>query len=120
MQDVNYQLFTDEVWEEISIVSDDDLKKEEVLKDFELWDKKNAHPQSLSGGQKQRLLLAMCMVSQKPLVILDEPTSGLCKKSMSKMVGFLHSLKEQGKTVIIVSHDYEFINECEGRIIEFV
>ena len=92
----------------------------DALDKVEMIEYENESFFNLSGGQKQRLLLAMCMVSQKPLVILDEPTSGLCKKSMSKMVGFLHSLKEQGKTVIIVSHDYEFINECEGRIIEFV
>ena len=52
MQDVNYQLFTESVYKEISIVTDDERIKEESLTKLGLIDKKNMHPQSLSGGQK--------------------------------------------------------------------
>ena len=83
MQDVNYQIFTESVWSEISIVSQDDAKKERVLKELMLYDKKDSHPQSLSGGEKQRLMIALAIVSLKPIVILDEPTSGLCKGQMA-------------------------------------
>ena len=69
MQDVNYQIFTDSVWSEISIVSQDDAKKERVLKELMLYDKKDSHPQSLSGGEKQRLMIALAIVSLKPIVI---------------------------------------------------
>lgn len=120
MQDVNYQLFTESVWEELSIVSDDDVQKEEVLKELELWDKKEAHPQSLSGGEKQRLLIAGAILSQKPIVVLDEPTSGLCKKTMNKVLNLLKKLEEKGKLVIVVTHDYEFIKNYNGKVIEFI
>lgn len=87
MQDVNYQIFTESVWSEISIVSQDDAKKERVLKELMLYDKKDSHPQSLSGGEKQRLMIALAIVSLKPIVILDEPTSGLCKGQIQDIDG---------------------------------
>ena len=89
MQDVNYQIFTESVWKEISIVSDDDKKKRRVLEDLRLYDKKDAHPQYLSGGEKQRLMIALAIVSNKPIVVLDEPTSGLCKEQMMTIISYL-------------------------------
>lgn len=119
MQDVNYQIFTESVWREISIVSDDDEKKRRVLEDLSLYDKKDAHPQSLSGGEKQRLMIALAIVSDKPIVILDEPTSGLCKEQMMTIIKYLQKMKNERKTVIVVTHDYELIDECGGVIYEF-
>lgn len=120
MQDVNYQIFTESVWSEISIVSQDDAKKEQILKEMMLYDKKENHPQSLSGGEKQRLMIALAIASSKPIVILDEPTSGLCKGQMASTVKYLQKMKEEGKTVIVITHDYELIKECKGVIYEFV
>lgn len=119
MQDVNYQLFTESVWQELSLASNDDDKKTEVLSELGLLDKKEAHPQSLSGGEKQRLAIALCKVSKKPIVVLDEPTSGLCKKNMMKTIDFIHAMQKDGKTIFIITHDYEFIIECGGTIVEF-
>ncbi len=120
MQDVNYQLFTESVWEEISLVCDDDATKEKVLQKLGLDHKKDAHPQSLSGGEKQRLLIGMCRASDKPIVVLDEPTSGLCKKNMSTLIELMQEMKEEGKLILTITHDLEFIKECGGNVIEFV
>ncbi|MGT2846599.1 ABC transporter ATP-binding protein [Streptococcus massiliensis] len=120
MQDVNYQIFTESVWSEISIVSDDEVAKKAALERLHLWEKREQHPQTLSGGEKQRLLLAMARVSNRPIVLLDEPTSGLCKSQMEQMIRDLKEMAEAGKTILIVTHDYELIKECGGRIIEFV
>lgn len=120
MQDVNYQIFTESIWSEISIVSDDDEKKEKVLRELKLYDKKEAHPQSLSGGEKQRLMIALAIVSSKPIVILDEPTSGLCKGQMRSIIGHLKKMKREGKVVIVITHDYELIKMCDGVIYEFL
>lgn len=119
MQDVNYQLFTESVWQELSIVNSDPCLKEKTLQELDLLDKKDFHPQILSGGEKQRLLIGMAKLSDKPVVILDEPTSGLCKGKMLKIIEYLHEMKENGKTVIVVTHDYEFIKKCKGNIYEF-
>lgn len=120
VQDVNYQLFTESVWSEIPLVSDDEFAKKEVLTQFDLIDKMNRHPQSLSGGEKQRLLLSMAEVSDKPIVILDEPTSGLCRGQMINMIDILQQMVQNEKIIIIVTHDYELIKNCKGKIIEFV
>ncbi|MDU5184839.1 ATP-binding cassette domain-containing protein [Peptoniphilus sp.] len=120
MQDVNYQLFTDSVYSEMSIVSDNDLLKEKILRDLGLWDKKGRHPQALSGGEKQRLALGLALASKKGIVLLDEPTSGLCQKNMTKLISFLKEMKKQNKTIIIITHDYEFIKSADENILEFV
>ena len=119
MQDVNYQLFTESVWDEISIVCDDDSIKESVLRRLGLFEKKDFHPQSLSGGEKQRLLIGLCKASPKPIVVLDEPTSGLCKKNMSTLIELIHEMKKEGKMILTITHDFEFIKECGGNVIEF-
>lgn len=119
MQDVNYQLFTESVWQELGTVTKQDDLKNEALRKVHLFNKKEMHPSSLSGGEKQRLLLAMSMVSQKPIIVFDEPTSGLCKMQMDILIGFLNQMVEQGKTIIIITHDFEFIKQCDGAIYEF-
>jgi len=52
-------------------------------------------------------------------LILDEPTSGLCRNSMYKTADFINAMRDDGKTVIVISHDYEFIKYCRGNIVEF-
>lgn len=120
MQDVNYQIFTESVWQEISIVSSDDGLKKSVLEELDLYDKKDCHPQILSGGEKQRLLIGLAKISDRPIVILDEPTSGLCKAKMMKMIDYLHEMNAMGKVVIVITHDYELIYKCGGTVLEFV
>lgn len=105
---------------EISIISDNKKAKKDALTQFGLSDKLERHPQSLSGREKQRLLLAMATASNKPIVILDEPTSGLCRRQMERMVEDLQEMAHNGKTIIVVTHDYELIKNCKGNIIEFV
>ena len=51
----------------------------------------------------------MSMLSRKPIVIFDEPTSGLCKRQMDILIVFLNKMTEQGKIIIIITHDYEFL-----------
>ncbi|MCO4565072.1 excinuclease ABC [Streptococcus infantarius subsp. infantarius] len=62
----------------------------------------------------------MTTASNKPIVILDEPTSGLCRRQMERMVEDLQEMAHNGKTIIVVTHDYELIKNCKGNIIEFV
>ena len=75
---------------------------------------------TLSGGEKKRLLLSMAKVSDKPIIILDEPKSGLCRGQMINMIDILQQMVPNEKIIIIVTHDYELIKNCKGKIIEFV
>ena len=120
MQDVNYQIFTDSLWKEISMSSSNVNDKIRVLKELDLYEKKALHPQILSGGEKQRLMLGLAILSSKPIVILDEPTSGLDKKQLLNTAKYLKLMIKQGKYVIVITHDYELINSCEGNVLEFV
>lgn len=62
----------------------------------------------------------MAKASNKPIIVLDEPTSGLCHGQMSKMIEDLQEMAKNGKTIIVVTHDYELIKNCKGNIIELV
>ncbi|MFO7192013.1 metal ABC transporter ATP-binding protein [Thermocrispum agreste] len=59
----------------------------------------------LSGGQRQRVFLARALVQSPDLFFMDEPFQGVDAKSQQAIVGVLHTLREQGKTVVIVHHD---------------
>lgn len=120
MQDVNYQLFTESVYDEFLTISDDNDIIMKILTEMGLLDAKDRHPQSLSGGEKQRLAIGLAAASEKELVILDEPTSGLCNENMKRTIEYIWNMKKNGKTIIIITHDYEFIKNCGGRVIEFM
>lgn len=107
MQDVNYQLFSDSVREEVLLGAAHPELCEQVLEALKLSELAERHPMSLSGGQKQRVAIASAMLSGKKLIILDEPTSGLDYYHMTKVAKLLKQLKEQGAAVLVITHDEE-------------
>ena len=119
MQDVNHQLFTESVLDEVLISQPKENKEEakEILAEVGLTSLANRHPMSLSGGQKQRIALACAIASKLPILLLDEPTSGLGYAQMLVIAGILNRLKEEGRTVITVTHDSEFIKHCCDDVI---
>ena len=65
----------------------------------------------LSGGQRQRVFLARTLVQSPDLYFMDEPFQGIDAKSQQAIVGVLHSLREQGKTVVMVHHDLATVRD---------
>ncbi|MGO1435601.1 MAG: metal ABC transporter ATP-binding protein [Canibacter sp.] len=65
----------------------------------------------LSGGQRQRVFLARTLVQAPDLYFMDEPFQGIDAKSQQAIVSVLHTLREQGKTVVIVHHDLATVRE---------
>ena len=123
-QDVNHQLFTESVLDELIIGMDDslseDVKKEkalEILDRFGIRDLADRHPMALSGGQKQRVAIASSVAAGRDIILMDEPTSGMDELNMMRLSQELKRLKAAGKTVYVVTHDYEFINECCDSVI---
>lgn len=118
MQDVNHQLFADSVYNECLLSSPDRTEKEidSVLQAFDLQAFKERHPMALSGGQKQRLAVATAVLSDKKVLIFDEPTSGLDYRRMLEVSGVINELKKQGKIIIVVSHDFEFLNQTCDKV----
>lgn len=119
MQDVNHQLFTENVEEEILLSMKNKNKKqiERLLEDMDLTELSECHPMGLSGGQKQRVAIASAIASEKPLIIFDEPTSGLDLFHMRKVANVVNEIADQGRTVLVVTHDPEFILRCCDHVI---
>jgi len=119
MQDVGHQLFTDSVYAECRLGIKDlpDPTIDEVLTDLSLNRLKERHPLSLSGGQKQRLAVAVSVLCGKDILIFDEPTSGLDLKSMQEAGRIIKRLADDKKTVIVITHDIEFIKTICSRVL---
>ena len=117
MQDVNYQLFSDSVREEILLGAAHPENCDAVMAALGLDGLADRHPMSLSGGQKQRVVVAAAMLSDKPLLLLDEPTSGLDRGNMQQVGQLLQTLKAQGKTLVVITHDEELAADWCDRII---
>ena len=119
MQDVNHQLFTDSVEEEIKLgvkdLSQDRLDK--VLFGLELTELKDRHPMSLSGGQKQRVAIASVLCKNSRFIFFDEPTSGMDYKNMIKISKLIKEMSTKDNIIFIVSHDNEFLNETADSIL---
>ena len=120
MQDVNHQLFTDEVFKELSlgVKNFDEEKAKIILKELGLNEFIERHPMSLSGGQKQRLAIASVMCKDSTFVYFDEPTSGMDYSNMEKISELIKKYRNSDKIIFIVSHDIEFLNEASDEIFE--
>ena len=139
MQDVNYQLFSDSVREEVLLglgEADDAVPAslqtvrsvngavttlgelaDDVLAQLDLLPFTDRHPMSLSGGQKQRLAIASAIMCGKELIVLDEPTSGLDRAHMMQVGALLRQLADDGRAVLVVTHDEELAALWCDRII---
>lgn len=121
MQDVNHQLFTESVLDEILLSMDeaDTTKAESILSSLDLLPMKDLHPMSLSGGQKQRVAIASAVASEKEIILFDEPTSGLDLRHMREVSDNLKQLQQMGKTLFIISHDLELILGSCTHVLHF-
>lgn len=119
MQDVNHQLFTTSVLEEVLLSMDhpDEKTAKEILASLDLLEFADKHPMALSGGQKQRVAIASALAAGAEILLFDEPTSGLDYRHMREVAGLLRRLSEQGRTVFVSTHDPELIALCCDRVI---
>lgn len=119
MQDVNHQLFTDSVEEEVKIgIPEENLAKvEPVLKKLGLWELKDAHPMSLSGGQKQRVAIASALLSGVQIFCFDEPTSGMDYENMLRISELIQECSSEENIIFIISHDNEFLNGIVDEVL---
>jgi energy-coupling factor transport system ATP-binding protein len=124
-QNPDNQLFSETVEAEIAFALKNFGYKEKVIKKQVDWalhlldveEYRKTSPFMLSGGERKRVALASILAWDPKVVILDEPTIGQDHQQKEKLLQFILQLNAQKKTVVIVTHDVEFVAECNPRVI---
>jgi energy-coupling factor transport system ATP-binding protein len=124
-QNADHQLFSETVEEEIAFALRNFGFEEEIIEKRVTWalnllglsQYRKTSPFMLSGGERKRVALASVLAWDPKILILDEPTIGQDYQQKEKLRQFILQMKTQGKTVIVVTHDVEFVAECSPRVI---
>ena len=88
-----------------------------VLRAVGMDDKYNSFPLSLSGGEQQRVAIARAVAGDPTIILADEPTGSLDAESASQVTGLLKEFHIRGSTIIVATHDKEFISKSGGRAV---
>ena len=92
-------------------------KAEGLLEKVGLADKANEYPFQLSGGQQQRVGIARALALEPKVMLFDEPTSALDPELVGEVLQVMKNLAEEGRTMIVVTHEMGFAREVSSRVI---
>ena len=126
-QDADVQLFSASVLDELAFaplqlgLSRDEVSQrvDSALQTLRIEKLRDRAPHHLSGGEKRRVALASLLTLQPDVWLMDEPTTGLDPRSQSWLVEFILEQRQQGKTVIIATHDLGIVEEIASQIYVF-
>lgn len=124
-QNPDHQLFSETVEEEIAFALKNFGYAPDVIEKRIEWgvnllgitQYRKTSPFMLSGGERKRVALASVLAWDPKMLILDEPTIGQDHQQKENLRQFIMQLQSQGKTVVIVTHDVEFVAECNPRVV---
>ncbi len=124
-QNPNHQLFAETVQKELefgpkNLGSDpEEIEKkiQEIAEHFGITHLLERNPLELSGGERRLVSIASVLTMNQSILVLDEPTFGQDYRQKKRLGNFLKSLSEKGITIIVVSHDLNFILDFTQRII---
>jgi energy-coupling factor transport system ATP-binding protein len=124
-QNPDHQLFAETVREEVAFslrnfgFKEDIIERRitNVLTTLDLNRYENSSPFVLSGGERKRVALAAVLAWDPKHVVMDEPTIGQDYLQKDHLRNFIVQITSQGKTVVIVTHDVEFVAECKPRVV---
>jgi energy-coupling factor transport system ATP-binding protein len=124
-QNPDHQLFSETVEEEIAFALKNFGFEKEAIEKRITWalnllalaQYRKTSPFLLSGGERKRVALASVLAWNPETLILDEPTIGQDYQQKEKLRQFIVQMQAQGKTVVIVTHDVEFVAECNPRVL---
>ncbi|MGB9844140.1 ABC transporter ATP-binding protein [Methanothermobacter tenebrarum] len=117
MQDPDHQLFMDTVERELTFGLENEKPPIMVIRSMNLQHLMKRHPHSLSGGEKQRTLISVFLVRKPNLLIMDEPTTGMDLENMKRLVNWIKKLKRMSLSLIIISHDLEFLEMVVDNVL---
>ena len=89
---------------------------EELLKKVELENRIDHYPNQLSGGERQRVAIARSLSNDPEVILADEPTGNLDTKTGEKVMDFLEKLNQEGKTIIMVTHEPELAEAHANKV----
>lgn len=124
-QNPNDYISKDTVFDELKFTLDnygitDYSRVETTLKKLDIYELKDKNPRDLSGGEKQRVAIGSILVTKPKILLLDEPTRGLDYNVKKKLGELLKQLNKEGTTIILVTHDMEFVSQfCRRFILMF-
>jgi ABC-2 type transport system ATP-binding protein len=107
------------VWEALDLYAsfyERTIPWEPLLEQWGLGDKRNAQFGNLSGGQKQRLFICLALLNDPEIVFLDELTTGLDPQSRRATWELVTAIRDQGKTVVVISHYMDEVEELADRV----
>ena len=84
-----------------------------LLKDFGIAHLADQYPQNLSGGENHRVLIARALINNPQIILADEPTDSVDSERTEEIIHIFRSLADQGKIVILVSHDKDALKLCD-------
>ncbi len=88
----------------------------EAMEKVALSDRMNHKPTELSGGQQQRVAIARALAGDPPVLLADEPTGNLDSKSGSDVMNLIRELSNEGKTIVLITHDIEIAKAAQRTI----
>ncbi len=89
---------------------------ESAMETVGLQDRMKHEPTQLSGGQRQRVAIARAIVTNPAMILADEPTGNLDTRTGEEIMALFHSLNDQGRTIIIVTHEPEVAVRCQRAL----
>ena len=92
-------------------------RADEILDGLGLLPLRNRPPQNLSQGEKKKVAIATALAMEPDILVLDEPTAGLDPRSSTQLIDIFFRLKDEGKTLLVATHDMHLVDEVADRII---
>ena len=118
-QDPKSLFVKNKVSDEFSEMTKDKNKISEIVEICQIAELIDNHPYDLSGGEQQRVALAKVLLTEPKILLLDEPTKGMDSFFKETFATVLNKLKNQGITILMVSHDVEFCAKYADRVSMF-